>query len=203
VLVGLVFSVALAARPTLGDGWYWEVGNGLGFLALVLIFVLTLHGRGGLGGSSEHRWLGIGVFFAVFGHALWFLVGDSVVWEYLRWGAPHYMVAGVLSAGLLLLVTFSSVITFRNESYAGYPSFQRWHRYLSVAILITAIVHVLLSGFYIIYLWQMIALVTVAFGAYMLPTMISVDASFGTRNLGIVCVIALIVYCVLRVGISR
>lgn len=203
MLVVLVFSVALAARPTLGDGWYWEVGNGLGFLALALIFVLAFNGRGGLGGSAEHRWLGIGVFFAVFGHVLWFVLGDPVTWEYLKWGAPHYMVAGVLSAGLLLLVTFTSLITLRNKSYTGYPLFQRWHRYLSVAILITALIHVLLSGFYTIYLWQMITLVIVGLAAYMLPTMITVDASFGRRNLAIVCVIAMVVYCVLRVGINR
>jgi len=199
-IIVLVFAIALAVRPRHGDGWFWEVGNGLGFLAFALVIVLTFNGRGGSGHSLHHRWLGIAVFVAVFVHALWFLLGDPITWEYLKWGAPHYMVAGLFSAGLVLLITVTSLVSLRNASYSAYKPFRRWHHGLSIAVLAGALVHVLLSGFYIAHLWQAVVLIAITLGAYFLPTRYNIDASFSTRNVILVSLAVGAIYGFVRIG---
>jgi len=202
VIIILVFAIALAARPMHGDGWYWEVGNGVGFLALALLLVLVLNGRGGLGRSFHHRWLSIAVFIAVFTHSLWFLLGDSTTWEYLKWGAPHYMVAGLFSAALILIVTATSLVSLRNSSYTAYKPFRNWHRWLSIAILISALFHVIPSGFYIVHPWQVILLTGLALVVYFLPTWLSVDTSFQRRNTALVSAAVVTIYGLLRMGVA-
>ena len=113
---------------------------------------------------------------------------------------------GVISAGLLLLVTLSSLATFRNKSYTGYGSFRAWHRWLSIAITATALFHVVFSGFYIVNLWQAIGLFVIAIAAYFLPSFLisrmAIDASFKRSSVIIISVVAVLVFCILRVGVN-
>ena len=189
---------ALGATPTQGEGWFWEVGNGIGFLALVFILILIGNGRARLGPSAGHRWLGIATLSAVIAHCLWFLIGDPVVWEYLQWGAPHYMVAGLLSVGLLLLVTLTSLISMRNGSYASRKSFRVWHHGLSIAIVVTALLHIFYSGFYLIHYWQVLVLLAVAMLVYLLPNRFNIDMSFSRRYLVIAGLAAVAVFSLIR-----
>ena len=198
-IVVLVFAIALAAKPTSGDGWFWELGNGFGFLALAFLLVIVLNGRAKLGHSTRHRWLGLAVLIAIFVHILWFLVGDSVVWEYLKWGAPHYMVAGILSAGLVLVTTLSSLNSLRMHSYNGYKNFQKWHQRLSIAVILSAFIHVVLSGFYIQQMWQIVLLAIVVLAAYYLPLSERVSGSFVRLNMLLVGTLALAVFAFLRI----
>ena len=199
-IIALTFALALAARPLHGDGWFWEIGNAVGFLALALLLVLASNGRGGQGASLRHRWLGIAVLVTLVAHIAWFLIGDPITWEYLKWGAPHYMVAGLMSAGLVVVVTLTSLISLRSASYNGYKPFQKWHRTLSIAILITALIHVALSGFYIDQIWQFTLLLIVSLAAYFLPLKLSIDASYSHQNIVIIGAIALVLFCLIRIG---
>jgi hypothetical protein len=198
VILLLVFAVALVASPNQGDGWFWEVGNGIGFLALALLLILIGNGRARLGHSARHRCLGIATLSAVIAHCLWFLIGDPVVWEYLQWGAPHYMVAGLLSVGLLLLITLSSLLSIRNQSYTSHRSFRIWHHGLSIAIGITALIHVFLSGFYLIHYWQILVLLAVALLVYILPNRFNITMSFARRNLVLAGLIGIAVFSLIR-----
>lgn len=199
-LVVLVFSIALAAKPQLGDSWFWEIGNGIGFLALALLLVVILNGRGKHGHSLDHRWLGVVAFSTVFAHIVWLLIGDPIIWEYLKWGAPHYMVAGLMSAGLLLLVTVSSLVSLRNTSYNGHKSFRRWHSWLSILIVVTALAHIVFSRFYIEHNWQVAALILLGLSAYIVPSKFNIKTSFTRRNIAIVSLLALAIFCLIRMS---
>ena len=200
-IIIVVFVVALASCANYGDGWFWEVGNGLGFLALALLFVLTFHGRSGLGLSIRHRWLGQGTLLITLGHCLWFLIGDPVSWEYLKWGAPHYMSIGLSSLALMLVLTLTSLRSFRHFSYDSHAIFRSWHRYMAVAILVTALLHVVLSGFYIVTSWQSLLLVGVAVVAFYLSTWSQLDASFARWSLVIVSLLFLVLFYLVRLGL--
>ena len=43
-----VFLIALVSAPLSGATAFWEFGNGIGFIALAGILILTLNGRSGV-----------------------------------------------------------------------------------------------------------------------------------------------------------
>jgi DMSO/TMAO reductase YedYZ heme-binding membrane subunit len=145
-----VFIIPLTITPFVGDGWFWEVGNALGFLGLSIMLILTLNGRNKGGHSSFHRWIGFVCFFAIVGHALWFILGDKTTLEYIMFGAPTYMVLGVLSIVLIIILIFTSLLLFRKSTYRSHSIFSKWHRYLSFVMLIASTLHVGLSGYYFV-----------------------------------------------------
>lgn len=154
----VVFIIPLMMTPLTGDGWFWEIGNGLGFLGLAVLLILTLNGRNKGGHSILHRWLGFACLFAIVSHVLWFLLGDNTVIEYIKFGAPFYMVLGVLALALIILLTFSSLLLFRKKAYRDNNTFLLWHRYLSLVILISSALHMTLSGYYYVSIIQWIIL---------------------------------------------
>lgn len=151
-----VFIIPLMMTPLRGDGWFWEIGNGLGFLGLAVLLILTLNGRNKGGHSNLHRWLGFTCLFAIVSHVLWFLLGDNTVIEYIKFGAPYYMVLGVLALALIILLTFSSLLLFRKKAYQDNITFLLWHRYLSLVILFASVLHMTLSGYYFVSIIQWI-----------------------------------------------
>jgi len=194
----LVFAIAILGAPLPGEGWFWEFGNALGFLALAFLLILLANGRGGLGRSLRHRWLGIAALLATLVHISWFLIGDSLSLEYIKWGAPHYMVAGVFSAGLLILITFSSLVSFRNRSFHSYRAFRSWHHWLSVLALILAAIHVILSGFYFIYWWQAVLLVVLLLMAYFQVIKKWSDSSFSQIGLLVLSALIMMIFVFFR-----
>ena len=194
----LVFVIALMGSSVQGDGWFWAIGNATGLVAFAQLLILAGNGRSGLGRTVRHRWLGLSVFFMVILHGLWFLAGDSVTLEYLKCGAPHYMVAGLFSTALLLLVTVSSLVSVRNRVYATSNSFRTWHRWLSVFIVLSALIHIVLSGLYLTYDWQWLILISVSLVVYFLPKLFALDYSFQRRNLVIATIATMILFGILR-----
>lgn len=144
-----VFSIALASYPRLGDGWFWEIGNALGFVALAGLLIVTLNGRASMGNSPNHRLLGLFTVSVVLAHIIWFLIGDPLTIEYLKFGTPPHMVFAILSIALLMLLSVSSLSTFRDKSFYTRQKFRAWHRWLSLCITLSAIAHITLSGFYL------------------------------------------------------
>ena len=196
----LVFLLALSGSTLQGDGWFWAVGNGLGFLSFGFLLILATNGRAKLGRSERHRWLGLVVAITVLAHCLWFLMGDPITLEYLKWGAPHYMVAGLFSTGLLILLTISSLISYRNRSYANYSAFRLWHKWLSVAVILTALVHIGLSGLYFTYLWQWALLLCLSLVVYFTPKFLTIHYSFQRRFLALGAAVALLLFVLLRLN---
>ena len=194
----LVFALALLGSSLHGDGWFWALGNSLGLLVYALLLILVINGRGGLGRSERHRWLGIAVIVTLVGHCAWFLIGDPITLEYLKLGAPHYMVAGLLSFGLLLLLSASSLVSYRGRSYSTYGSFRNWHKYLSVLAVVTALIHILLSGLYFSDYWQWGVLMLVSIGVYFAPKWLKADYSFQRPYIVLAAIAAVTVFVLIR-----
>lgn len=148
-LLILVFVIALMANPTLGDGWYWELGNGLGFVCFAALLYLTLEGRSVGGGRLPyHRLIGYLALLTLMAHSLWFLLGDPIVFEYLKPGSSVYMVLGIFALLLCLVLVLTSIINARQKVYHGHAAFKLWHRYMAISLLFMSAVHIALSGFY-------------------------------------------------------
>lgn len=194
----LVFVLALLGSTLTGDSWYWAVGNGLGLLTFALLLILVMHGSAGIGNSKRHRWLGLAVVATLAGHSFWFLIGDPITLEYIKLGAPHYMVAGLLSAGLLLVLSVTSLLSFRNRSYLNHRSFRHWHKLLATLVILTALIHILLSGLYFSYYWQWIVLVLLALIAYFAPKRLRFNYAFQRRYLCLAAIITMTLFVLLR-----
>ena len=76
--LGAVFLTTFLAAPTMGAGWFWDAGNGLGFAAFggLLYIGITSCKRPDI---RAHQILGYTVLFVAVTHALWFLLGDATV----------------------------------------------------------------------------------------------------------------------------
>ncbi len=133
----------LTPTPAAG-GWLWDFGNGLGFVALAFILVLSLEP----GRSRLHRplaWLAVS---AAVVHGGYLLVLDATLLEYLKPTMPPYMVAGLLALVLLALSTLASG-KVRRRIFPGQRAFRRLHWTLSAIVIAGAGYHVAGSAFYI------------------------------------------------------
>jgi len=162
----VVFIIPLMMNPLSGDGWFWEVGNGLGFIGLALLLIMTLNGRNKGGHSSIHRWLGFSCLFAIIAHGLWFVLGDDTVIEYIKFDAPFYMLLGVLALVLIIFLTLTSLLLFRKKAYRDRYIFLQWHNYLSHVILIISVLHTALSGYYFISVIQWLSMLSLVIFVY-------------------------------------
>ena len=135
-------------------------------LGLSIMLILTLNGRNKGGHSSFHRWIGFMCFFAIVGHALWFILGDKTTLEYIMFGAPTYMVLGVLAIALIIVLTFTSLLRFRKNAYRNHSVFSTWHRYLSFVMLVASTLHVGLSGYYFVSVIQWIMMIGLIISVY-------------------------------------
>ncbi len=138
----------MLAAPTLGGGWLWDVGNGIGFGVLAgLIFLALPVGR--ISNFPSHELFAKVVLALCVIHATWFLVLDPALVTYITPGrAPAYMLAGIAALVLLLCTTVMSERPARARWFTG-PAFRQLHRWGAVFVLVGAGYHVLASGFYI------------------------------------------------------
>ena len=106
----------MLAAPTLGGGWLWDAGNGIGFGALAgLIFLVLPAGR--ISNFPSHELFAKVVLALCVLHATWFLVLDPALVTYITPGrAPVYMLAGI---AVLVLLLFTTVMSER-------PARARW-----------------------------------------------------------------------------
>jgi len=108
-----------------GAGWFWETANAAGFAALVLLLYLCIaSGRGA--GYERHRARGWCAVALTAIHAIWFLVLDPAVREYLKPAAPLYMWAGLIAALLLIALAASSGRRARRTLFERHFRNEHW-----------------------------------------------------------------------------
>jgi len=167
-LTALVFGLALWPLSQPGAGCFWELGNGLGFAALVAVLYLCLDTRRG-GKVRAHQVLGYVATALLVAHVLWFLLGDATVLEYAQPGAPWSMWSAWLALLLLLVLVLTSLPGLRPSNYLDHPAFRRWHRWLTMLVLVAAGHHIIDSAFYLGSPVQWILLAALALAALWLP----------------------------------
>lgn len=106
--LAIVFLITFLGAPTMGAGWFWDAGNGIGFAAFGGLLYLTITSNRRLD-VRAHQVLGYAVLLLVVAHAFWFLLGDATVVEFIKFGAPDYMWLGMVSLVLfIVLITTGS-----------------------------------------------------------------------------------------------
>ncbi len=146
--MAVVFLITFLAAPTMGAGWFWDVGNGIGFAAFAGLLYLTIASNRRLD-VRAHQILGYAVLLLVVGHAFWFLLGDATVVEFIKIGAPDYMWLGIVSLILFVVLITTANVPDRLRVHQNYSSFRYWHRVLTIVIIAGAAYHIVVSNFYL------------------------------------------------------
>lgn len=152
----VVFLLTFLTAPTMGAGWFWDAGNGLGFAAFAGLIYLGITSFRRLD-VRAHQLLGYVVLLVAVAHALWFLLGDAAVVEFVKVGAPDYMWLGIVGLLLLFVLVTIALIPDRLRIHTDYKTFRYWHRILAVATIATTSYHIVVSNFYL-FTWYQIAL---------------------------------------------
>lgn len=143
-----VFLMTFLATPTMGAGWFWDVGNGLGFAAFAGLLYLTITSGRRLD-VRAHQVLGYGVLAIAAVHVFWFMLGDGAVIYFMKLGAPDYMWHGIVSFLLLGFLITVALVPDRFLVHRNYPSFKYWHRVVAIITIGTATYHIVVSDFYL------------------------------------------------------
>lgn len=146
--MAVVFLITFLAAPTMGAGWFWDAGNGIGFAAFAGLLYLTITSNRRLD-VRAHQIIGYAVLLLVVGHVFWFLLGDATAVEFIKLGAPDYMWLGIVSVVLLAVLITTAIVPDRLRVHKDYPSFRYWHRVLTIAMIASAAYHVVVSNFYL------------------------------------------------------
>lgn len=146
--LAVVFLITFLASPTMGAGWFWDTGNGIGFAAFAGLLYLTITSNRRLD-VRAHQIIGYAVLLLAVGHAFWFLLGDATAVEFIKFGAPDYMWLGIVSVVLLAVLITTAIVPDRLRVHKNYPSFKYWHRVLTIAMIACATYHVVVSNFYL------------------------------------------------------
>ena len=147
-MVAGVFVATLLEHPSATGGWYWDIGNGLGYLALsgsIIGFLspgIARHQR-------AHQWTGYCTALLIIAHVLWLWVPNPTLWHYLTPDGPWYMHIALVSTALMGTSILLAVKSQRRRWHDSYPAFQRWHYWLAVATLVSAYLHIYGSAFYL------------------------------------------------------
>jgi len=133
---------------SLDAGWFWDIGNALGFVAFVGLVYLTVSSARKLH-VSAHRDLGYVVVLITALHVFWLLLGDPVVVEYIKPDAPHHMWAGVIAFVALGVMTVVGLPEYRRRVHRNYHSFRIWHRWLAIGVIAGSAWHIIAAGHYL------------------------------------------------------
>ncbi len=144
VLIGAV----LVPGDRHAAGWLWDFLNGLGFAGFVGLIYLCLQGSARVP-LRTHQHCSYIVLLLIIAHAVWLPLSDSILVEYLAFGAPAYMWAGVLSVFLLAFLIVSAQAASRRKVYAGQQGFRNWHKTFSWLAIGAAAYHIIGSAFYL------------------------------------------------------
>jgi ferric reductase like protein len=161
--LSVVFLITFLATPTMGAGWFWDIGNALGFAAFGGLLYLGITSNRRLD-VRAHQVLSFGVLFVAIGHAFWFLLGDAAVVEFVKPGAPDYMWLGIVGLVLLGVMIIVALVPDRMRVHKDYPEFRYWHRVVAIAATASGAYHILVSNFYLGTWYQamLFVLVTIA-----------------------------------------
>lgn len=153
LIVVVVFLLTFLALPRNGAGWFWDIGGAMGYLALAgLLFQMIPRAHAMM--LKRHENLGYGVLGIALLHAFWLLIGDGTVRYYLLPGAPLYMWLGLCALLALVLLTVLARFPDRLRVHPRFQDFRLTHRILGAIVVVTAGLHVILSGFYLPEWWQ-------------------------------------------------
>lgn len=164
-LLPVVILLGLGAMP--GLGYAWDFANAAGLLGACLLGLLfVIAGRPQPRPLYEgkfflrlHRDLGFATVALLLVHIGVLLVDEPLLIEDLLPSAPGYMLAGLASAILMLVLAISSLSRVRPRWSNGAASFRRWHYGGSLLALLLMAVHVLGAGYYSGGVWKGVLLV--------------------------------------------
>jgi hypothetical protein len=156
-----VFLITFLAAPTMGAGWFWDAGNGLGFAAFAGLLYLSITSSRRLN-VRAHQVLGYAVLFLALLHTFWFLLGDAAAVEFIKPGAPGYMWLGVIGLLLLGILITVAVVPDRMRVHKDYPAFKYWHRVIAIVTIGCIAYHIVVSDFYLGAWYQAVLFVTLA-----------------------------------------
>jgi len=191
--MAVVFLITFLAAPTMGAGWFWDTGNGIGFAAFAGLLYLTITSNRRLD-VRAHQIIGYAVLLLVVGHAFWFLLGDATAVEFIKLGAPDYMWLGIVSVVLLAVLITTAIVPDRLRVHKDYPSFKYWHRVLTISMIASAAYHVIVSNFYLDAWYQAVLFV-----------FISIAVCLGRAywiKLGQIAIVSPVVYVALSVAMA-
>lgn len=164
-LLPVAILLGLGAMP--GLGYAWDFANAAGLLGACLLGLLfVIAGRPQPRPLYEgkfflrlHRDLGFAAVALLLVHIGVLLVDEPLLIEELLPSAPGYMLAGLASAILMLVLAISSLNRVRPRWSNGAASFRRWHYGGSLLALLLMAVHVLGAGYYSGGVWKGVLLV--------------------------------------------
>lgn len=162
----LVWIVAFLFAPFMGDSWSWDAVNAAGFAAFAGMLYLSLPGQPKRS-VKAHEYIGYLVLLLIVAHALWFLIFDAAIVEYLKPGAPDYMWTGIVGVIVATALVALARLPTRLRRHASYDQFRKVHLLLSILTIGLATHHIVASGFYLrtplqIALFLLVATVVVA-----------------------------------------
>jgi len=174
-LLPVAVLLGLGAMP--GLGYAWDFANAAGLLGACLLGLLFI-----IGGRPQprplyegkfflrlHRDLGFAAIALLLIHIAVLLVDEPLLIDDLLPSAPGYMLAGLASASLMLVLAVSSLSRVRLRWSSSAVSFRRWHYGGSLFALLLMAVHVLGAGYYSGGLWKGALLVALTLVAAIWP----------------------------------
>jgi hypothetical protein len=151
--LALTAALVLCRIPASG-GISWDIGMGIGYIAIALVLTLYLYPLRGDGlphrrlfTLSHHRRIGWTVLYLSGLHVAVLLGAEPLVWQYLRPSTPFYMLAGLLgliALGLLVATGLSGRKALRQPHPPG--TSLSLHALLSPALLLLLAAHLLGSA---------------------------------------------------------
>ncbi|QRY78066.1 ferric reductase-like transmembrane domain-containing protein [Pseudomonas sp. PDNC002] len=174
-LLPVAILLGLGAMP--GLGYVWDFANAAGLLGACLLGLLFV-----IGGRPQprplyegkfflrlHRDLGFAAVALLLIHIVVLLVDEPLLIEDLLPSAPGYMLAGLGSALLMLVLAISSLNRVRPRWSNSASMFRRWHYGGSLFALLLMAVHVLGAGYYSGGIWKGALLVALMLAAAIWP----------------------------------
>lgn len=156
----------------------WDWSNALGYFALVLAVLLFIYaGRpranppfSGRFFANIHRDFGYIALLLVLLHIGLMLYAEPLLLEHMKPTAPLHMLAGLVSAVLMLLLVVTSITPLRRRVWRNYQGFRVFHAWLSISAVLLLLVHIVGSAYYLNSLWKtlfLLGVVAVVLGLYL------------------------------------
>ena len=161
IITAGLFLLTMLASPTLGAGWYWDLGNAIGFCTFAGLLYLAYASARKLD-IRVHRLLGNTVLLLAALHVFWFLLGDPVVVEYIMPDAPHHMWAGIGAFLLLNVVVLIGLPEYRLRIHKDHESFRHWHRWIAIGAIGACAWHIIGAGHYLNAPYQWISMLAIS-----------------------------------------
>lgn len=150
--------VIVSGQPAPEDV-YWDVLMAAGFISaggIALLPIVTARGTVRLersapvarAGFELHEALSYVFVAGVLIHSIGLILYQPISIEYLKLSAPAYMLAGIVSACLLLVLIVQSKRSRRR--FAHFAAWRRSHVFLSWSAIVLMAWHVVGSGYYVV-----------------------------------------------------